>query len=46
MLAYQISQYLTRETGVHITFQTAIVPNWKDNTIQFKNVKVTETIKS
>lgn len=33
-----IGNYLTRETGVHIVFESAIVPRWKDGRISLKNV--------
>ncbi|KAI5779459.1 hypothetical protein EDC01DRAFT_754907 [Geopyxis carbonaria] len=39
-LAGAIGNYLTKETGVKIVFESAIVPRWKDNCISFKNVFV------
>lgn len=39
-LAGFIGNYLTRETGVTVVFESAIVPRWKDNCIQFKKVFV------
>lgn len=35
-----IGNYLTKETGLTVVFESAIVPRWKDNCIQFKNVFV------
>jgi hypothetical protein len=31
---------LTAETGIHVTFESAIVPNWRDNSIRFTNVRM------
>jgi distribution and morphology protein 31 len=39
-LAGFVGNYLTKETGVTVVFESAIVPRWKDNCIQFKNVFV------
>ena len=39
-VARGISDYLTRETGVTVVFETAVVPKWKDSRISFKNVYV------
>ncbi|KAL7269719.1 Mitochondrial distribution and morphology protein 31, mitochondrial precursor [Rhizina undulata] len=39
-LAGAIGNYLTKETGVKVVFESAIVPRWKDNCISFKNVFV------
>jgi distribution and morphology protein 31 len=39
-LAGMIGNYLTKETGVTVVFESAIVPRWKDNCIQFQNVFV------
>lgn len=39
-LAGLVGNYLTKETGVTVVFESAIVPRWKDNCIQFKNVFV------
>ncbi|EKM54190.1 uncharacterized protein PHACADRAFT_96531 [Phanerochaete carnosa HHB-10118-sp] len=40
-VARAISDYLTAETGIHIVFESAIVPKWKDSRISFKNVYIT-----
>lgn len=37
-LTSMIGNYLTRETGVRIVFESAIVPRWKDGRISLKNV--------
>ena len=37
-LATMIGNYLTKETGVRIVFESAIVPRWKDGRISLKNV--------
>ncbi|KAG4306377.1 hypothetical protein PORY_000365 [Pneumocystis oryctolagi] len=37
-LATKIGEYLTKETGITIVFESAIVPKWRDGTISFKNV--------
>ncbi|KAG9051359.1 Mitochondrial distribution and morphology protein 31, mitochondrial precursor [Tulasnella sp. UAMH 9824] len=39
-LARFISDYLTTETGIHIVFESAIVPRWRDSRICFENVYV------
>lgn len=39
-LAKTIGNYLTKETGTRVVFESAIVPRWKDGCIQFKNVFV------
>ncbi|TPX38470.1 hypothetical protein SeLEV6574_g07772 [Synchytrium endobioticum] len=39
-LARKLSIFLAAETGILITFESAIVPRWKDGTIRFKNVNV------
>ncbi|KZW00277.1 hypothetical protein EXIGLDRAFT_667637 [Exidia glandulosa HHB12029] len=39
-VARAISDYLTRETGITIVFESAVVPKWKDSSISFKNVYV------
>ncbi|CUS10744.1 unnamed protein product [Tuber aestivum] len=39
-LAGAVGNYLTRETGVKVVFESAIVPRWKDGCISFKNVFV------
>ncbi|KAJ8608372.1 hypothetical protein MRB53_039712 [Persea americana] len=37
-LATIVGSYLTRSIGVKIVFENAIVPNWRDGVITFKNV--------
>ncbi len=37
-IAHLLSDYLTAETGIHIVFESAIVPKWKDSRICFENV--------
>ena len=37
-LATMIGNYFTKETGVRIVFESAIVPRWKDGRISLKNV--------
>ncbi|KAK9447694.1 uncharacterized protein V1518DRAFT_70650 [Limtongia smithiae] len=39
-LARIIGNYLTRETGITVVFESAIVPHWNDGVISFKNVFV------
>lgn len=39
-LAGAVGNYLTKETGVKVVFESAIVPSWKDGCITFKNVFV------
>ncbi|EJD52750.1 hypothetical protein AURDEDRAFT_82446 [Auricularia subglabra TFB-10046 SS5] len=39
-VAQAISNYLTKETGVTVVFESAVVPKWKDSRISFKNVYV------
>ncbi|CAG8653528.1 6117_t:CDS:2, partial [Ambispora leptoticha] len=39
-IARQIGNYLTRETGITVIFESAIVPHWKDGKIRLKNVSV------
>ena len=39
-LASKISKVLLEETGFEVTFESAIVPVWKDGTIRMKNVTV------
>lgn len=39
-LAGIVGNYLTKETGVKVVFESAIVPSWKDGCITFKNVFV------
>ena len=42
-LAYRVSSFLTAETGINVTFESAIVPNWKENSIRLKNVRIART---
>ncbi|KTW27102.1 hypothetical protein T552_02594 [Pneumocystis carinii B80] len=37
-LATKIGEYLTKETGITVLFESSIVPKWKDGTISFRNV--------
>ncbi|KDQ55847.1 hypothetical protein JAAARDRAFT_180712 [Jaapia argillacea MUCL 33604] len=39
-VARSISNYLTRETGITVIFESAIVPKWKDSRISLKNVYI------
>ena len=39
-LAKWIGNYLTQSSGVQVVFESAVVPNWKDGVICFKNVFV------
>ncbi|KAH8556012.1 mitochondrial distribution and morphology proteins-domain-containing protein [Umbelopsis sp. PMI_123] len=39
-IAYRIGQYLTSATGATVIFDSAIVPNWKEGKITFKNVRI------
>ena len=39
-VARQISNYLTKETGWTIVFESAIVPKWKDGQISFKRTYI------
>lgn len=39
-LARVIGKYLTKETGINVVFESAIVPKWKGGYISFKNVFV------
>lgn len=39
-LAGAVGNYLTKETGVKVVFESAIVPSWKGGCITFKNVFV------
>jgi mitochondrial distribution and morphology protein 31 len=43
-VARALSDYLTQETGIHIAFESAIVPKWKDSRISFKNVSVSRNL--
>ncbi|KAG5517825.1 hypothetical protein PMAC_000279 [Pneumocystis sp. 'macacae'] len=42
-LATKIGEYLTRETGITVVFESAIVPKWRDGTISFKNVYISRS---
>ncbi|KZT21398.1 mitochondrial distribution and morphology protein family 31/32 [Neolentinus lepideus HHB14362 ss-1] len=39
-VARTISNYLTKETGITVIFESAIVPKWKDSRISLKNVYI------
>jgi mitochondrial distribution and morphology protein 31 len=39
-VARQISNYLTKETGWTVIFESAIVPKWKDGQISFKRTYI------
>lgn len=39
-LARWIGNYLTQSTGVHVIFESAVVPKWKSGVISFQNVFV------
>ncbi|CAG8467337.1 7814_t:CDS:2 [Ambispora gerdemannii] len=39
-IARRIGNYLTRETGITVIFESAIVPHWRDGKIRLKNVSV------
>lgn len=39
-IARQISNYLTKETGWTVVFESAIVPKWKDGQISFKRTYI------
>ncbi|EPQ56997.1 hypothetical protein GLOTRDRAFT_73488 [Gloeophyllum trabeum ATCC 11539] len=39
-VARAISNYLTKETGITVIFETAIVPKWKDSRLSLKNVYI------
>ncbi|KAJ3138797.1 Mitochondrial distribution and morphology protein 31, mitochondrial precursor [Physocladia obscura] len=39
-LSEQISVYLSRVTGFEVSFESAVVPNWKDGTIRLTNVSI------
>ncbi|KAJ4504434.1 Mitochondrial distribution and morphology protein 31, mitochondrial precursor [Exophiala dermatitidis] len=39
-LAGWIGNYLTKSSGLHVVFESAIVPKWRDGVITFKNVFV------
>ncbi|TID27507.1 Mitochondrial distribution and morphology protein family 31/32 [Venturia nashicola] len=39
-LARWIGNYLTKSTGVHVIFESAVVPKWKSGVISFQNVFV------
>ncbi|EMR09644.1 hypothetical protein PNEG_02226 [Pneumocystis murina B123] len=42
-LATKIGEYLTKETGITVLFESAIVPKWKDGTISFRNVFISRS---
>lgn len=39
-LAGWIGNYLTKSSGIHVVFESAIIPKWGDGVITFKNVFV------
>ncbi|TPX71395.1 hypothetical protein SpCBS45565_g01096 [Spizellomyces sp. 'palustris'] len=39
-LAKAISDYITQETGMKVSFESAIVPRWKEGVIRLENVSV------
>jgi distribution and morphology protein 31 len=39
-LAKWVGEYLTKSSGIHIVFESAIVPKWGDGVISFSNVFV------
>lgn len=39
-LARWIGNYLTKSTGIHVIFESAVVPKWKSGVISFQNVFV------
>jgi len=41
-VARKVSDYLTRETGVMIVFESAIVPKWRDGKISFKKTYISK----
>lgn len=43
-VARVLSDYFTQETGIQITFESAIVPKWKDSRLSFKNVSVSRNV--
>lgn len=45
-IAYRIGQYLTSATGAIVTFDSAIVPNWKEGKITIKNVRISRMPRS
>lgn len=38
-LALKVGEFFTKETGVTVSFESAIVPNWKDRRLIFNKVK-------
>ncbi|KAI8615529.1 mitochondrial distribution and morphology protein family 31/32 [Chytriomyces sp. MP71] len=36
----QLSEYLSKATGFDVSFESAILPNWKEGTIQLRNVDI------
>ncbi|KAK9704633.1 Mitochondrial distribution and morphology protein 31, mitochondrial precursor, partial [Basidiobolus ranarum] len=41
-IAYRVSEYLTSQTGMTVRFESAIVPNWKEGRISFRNVSISQ----
>ncbi|KAI9093037.1 mitochondrial distribution and morphology proteins-domain-containing protein [Phlyctochytrium arcticum] len=39
-VANAISDYITQETGMKVTFESAIVPRWKEGVIRLENVSI------
>ncbi|KAJ3394543.1 Mitochondrial distribution and morphology protein 31, mitochondrial precursor, partial [Entophlyctis sp. JEL0112] len=39
-LADRIAAYLSNLTGYEVSFESAVVPNWREGTIQFSNVSI------
>ena len=39
-VARAFSDYMTKETGITIVFESAIVPKWRGSRISFKNVYI------
>lgn len=39
-VARWLSDYMTGSTGVHVVFESAVVPRWRDGMIRFENVYV------
>ncbi|KAJ3144482.1 Mitochondrial distribution and morphology protein 31, mitochondrial precursor [Geranomyces variabilis] len=40
-LGKAVSDYVTEETGMKVTFESAIVPRWKEGVIRLENVSIT-----
>jgi distribution and morphology protein 31 len=45
-LAHALSDYIHQLMGVTITFESAIVPRWKEGVIRFKNVTVVRNLET